>query len=48
MVRHAEAIARRQERTESRYERVLDAAQSCLFVEGFHRASMLGWPMPRA
>lgn len=40
MVRHAEALARRQERTESRREQVLDAAQACFLVEGFHRASM--------
>lgn len=40
MVRHAEALARRQERTETRREQVLDAAQSCFLVEGFHRASM--------
>jgi AcrR family transcriptional regulator len=41
MVRHPKALARRQERTESRREQVLDAAQSCFLVEGFHRASMV-------
>lgn len=40
MVRHAEAIARRQERTEARCKQVLDAAQSCFLIEGFHRTSM--------
>ena len=40
MVRTAEAIARRQERTELRQDQVLDAAQVCFLAEGFHGASV--------
>lgn len=40
MARSAEALARRQKRTESRREQVLDAAEQCFRAEGFHGASM--------
>lgn len=40
MVRHADAVIRRQERTELRREQVLDAAKLCFRAEGFHGASM--------
>src|ERR1700741_3640502 len=40
MVRTAEALARRQLRTELRQDQVLDAAQRWFLAEGFHGASM--------
>lgn len=40
MVRNADALARRQERTELRQDQILDAAEVCFKAEGFHGASM--------
>ncbi|HEX7929432.1 MAG TPA: TetR/AcrR family transcriptional regulator [Sphingomicrobium sp.] len=40
MARTAEALARRQQRTELRRDQVLDAAEQCFRAEGFHGASM--------
>lgn len=40
MVRNADALARRQERAELRQNQILDAAETCFLVEGFHGASM--------
>lgn len=40
MVRNADALARRQERTEQRQDQILDAAEVCFRAEGFHGASM--------
>lgn len=40
MVRNADALARRQERTELRQDQILDAAEVCFLAEGFHGASM--------
>jgi AcrR family transcriptional regulator len=40
MVRSAEALAKRQKRTELRRDQVLDAAERCFRAEGFHGASM--------
>ena len=40
MVRHADALVRRERRTALRRNQVLDAAETCFLAEGFHGASI--------